>query len=194
MIQSAAQNRRTIFASTITTHNAPTNVTAPAIDEQAEPPAGSALTGNLGSWSAPGGAGPTSYNTQWESCDAEGSRCTAISGAVAQTYTTSAADVGHTLRMLVSAANYDGSTSALSEATGVVAGAATSGGDVEQAAGAASVGSPSAKPQVANGSDASEAARVSLAIRGPLNRTFALRAVRLHGTLVNSGGEPIAAR
>ena len=83
VIQSAAQNRRTIFAGTITTHNAPTNLTAPAIGGEAQPPVGSALTGSLGSWSAPSGAGPTSYGTQWESCDAEGSRCTAITGAVA---------------------------------------------------------------------------------------------------------------
>jgi hypothetical protein len=187
VVWSAAQNRRTIFASTVTTHNAPTNLTAPAIAGQAQPPVASALAGSPGAWSTPTGAGPNSYSMQWESCDAEGSRCTAISGAVAQAYTPTSADVGHTLRMLVSAANYDGSSTALSAATGIV-----TGGEAPPRGGAGVGGPASAAAPVANGSAASETAQLHLGVRGPVARRFALRALRLPGRLVNSGGQPIA--
>ena len=188
VVQSAAQNRRTIFASTITTHNAPTNLTAPAIAGQEQPSVETALTASPGAWSAPAGAGPTAYSTQWQSCDAEGSRCTAISGAVAATYTPASADVGHTLRMLVSAANYDGSTTALSGPTGVVAGTEAP----PRGAAGGGAGSLDREAPAANGSAASEAAQLHLGVRGPLARTFAARALRLPGRLMNSAGQPIA--
>jgi hypothetical protein len=187
LVQSAAQNGRTIFAGTITTHNAPSNLSPPAIAGQAQPVVGADVVGSPGAWSTPPGAGSIAYSQQWESCDAEGSRCTAIAGAVGQTYTPTSGDVGHALRMLVSAANDDGSTTSLSAATGVVPGGDSARGD------GAGVARPPGKPApLANGSAASEAARVRLGVRGSLARTFALRALHLPGTLVNSGGQPIA--
>jgi hypothetical protein len=187
VVQSAAQNRQTIFAGTVTTHNAPTNLTPPTIGGQAQPPVASALSGTPGVWASPAGAGSTSYSEQWESCEADGSRCTTISGAVGATYTPTSGDVGRTLRMLVSAANYDGASTALSAATRVVASAASAEGA------GAGVPRPAVMSGVApNGSAASEGARMRLGVRGPLVRTFALRALRLPGTLVNSGGQPIA--
>jgi hypothetical protein len=71
-------------------------------------------------WS--GGTSVTRYTYQWERCDAAGGGCTAISGATGQTYRLLPGDVGDTIRVLETAANFFGSaaTAATSTATGVV--------------------------------------------------------------------------
>jgi RHS repeat-associated protein len=70
------------------------------------------------------GASTLSYAYQWQRCNSTGGSCTSISGATKSTYTLASADVGHTLRVAVTATNLDGSavsTSLASVLVGVAA-------------------------------------------------------------------------
>ncbi len=78
---------------------------------------GDRLEVSAGSWS--GYPAPV-YAYQWQDCNAAGESCTAINGATAATYTPVAADVGHTLRVEVTASNSVGSGKATSAQTAVV--------------------------------------------------------------------------
>ncbi|MHB1834928.1 MAG: hypothetical protein ACYCXW_08175, partial [Solirubrobacteraceae bacterium] len=62
----------------------------------------------------------TTYTTQWQRCDSSGGSCASISGATWSSYTPVAADVGSTLRVVVTATDVDGSTQATSQASDVV--------------------------------------------------------------------------
>jgi hypothetical protein len=92
---------------------APANTTAPAVT--GTPQAGSTLTVSNGTWTN----SPTSFAYRWQRCT--GSTCTNIAGATQQSYTIADADVGHTLRAVVTASNADGSSTANSNQTSVVA-------------------------------------------------------------------------
>ena len=86
------------------------------------PVVGSVLTASTGSWS---GTGPFNYTYRWLRCPSSGSGgsgegCTAISGATFRRYTVRQADVGHRLRVRVTAANSEGSASSTSNATAIV--------------------------------------------------------------------------
>ena len=93
----------------------PSNTRLPSISGKAQD--GRLLTGYHGEWTG----SPTSYAYQWQSCDRAGGSCANIAGADSRRYTVSSGDVGHTLRVAVTAANADGSSSATSRPTGVVA-------------------------------------------------------------------------
>jgi hypothetical protein len=93
---------------------APGNSSAPAISGSAA--VGSTLSTSDGSWSG----SPTSFAYQWRDCDATGGACTDIPGATANTYVVTASDVGHTIRVVVTATNGGGSTPATSDATATV--------------------------------------------------------------------------
>jgi hypothetical protein len=84
---------------------------------------GQTLTTTTGSWT---GAAPISYAYQWQRCDASGSACASLPGANDSTYVVGTADVGGTLRVLVTASNASGSSSVPSTATPVVTGSASS--------------------------------------------------------------------
>jgi hypothetical protein len=92
----------------------PTPKTPPTISGTAE--VGVTLVATRGTWKN----SPTSFHFQWLRCDPTGSACLAISSATAKIYTPTFADVGHTLRVSVTARNSSGSTSASSAATAVV--------------------------------------------------------------------------
>jgi hypothetical protein len=98
----------------------PANTTAPAIAGTAQD--GQTLSASTGSWSG----SPTSYAYQWQRCDATGSGCGDLAGATAGSYAVSTADVGATLRVVVTAGNGGGSASAASAVTVVVASAPVS--------------------------------------------------------------------
>ena len=51
---------------------------------------------------------PTGYSYQWELCDTSGNNCSTILGATSHTYTLIAADIGHTIRVIETAANPGG--------------------------------------------------------------------------------------
>jgi hypothetical protein len=96
---------------------APQNTALPTIS--GTPREGNTLTANNGTWTN----SPTSYTYQWQRCDSGGASCTNITGANAKTYSVATADVEHTLRVIVTAVNADGSTPATSRANTVVSSA-----------------------------------------------------------------------
>jgi hypothetical protein len=94
---------------------APTNEVPPSISGYAL--VGEKLTASPGEWT---GHPMSPFAYQWEDCNAEGGGCSEITGAKSQTYTLIAGDVGHTIRVVVTASNASGSTPASSEVTAVV--------------------------------------------------------------------------
>jgi hypothetical protein len=99
---------------TVAAEKAPTNTALPSITGAAEE--GATLTASEGSWTG----SPTGYAYQWEDCNTSGEACSNISKATASTHKLGAGDVGHDLRVVVSATNAAGTTKATSEATGTV--------------------------------------------------------------------------
>ena len=96
----------------------PVNSTAPTVSGLTED--GQTLTAAEGSWSS---TSPLGYSYQWELCEASGEGCEQISGANEATISLVPGDVGSTLRVIVTATNGVGSSSASSPATSPVAAA-----------------------------------------------------------------------
>lgn len=94
---------------------APANTSPPTISGTAQQ--GQTLTATSGSWS---GTTPLAYTYQWQRCNSAGSSCAAIGGATSSTQALVAADVGSTMRVLVTATNTAGSAQGTSAATAVV--------------------------------------------------------------------------
>ena len=78
---------------------------------------GQTLTVGSGMWS---GTQPINYAYQWQRCNSTGGNCAPIAGATATAYTLTAADVGSTVEVAVTASNLAGSSTASSAATAVV--------------------------------------------------------------------------
>ncbi len=93
---------------------APSDTSPPTISGTAQ--AGETLTADHGQWTG----NPTSYGYQWQRCDKNGGSCAGISGADQRLYDLHSQDVGHTIRVRVTARNADGSSSDTSVPTGVV--------------------------------------------------------------------------
>jgi subtilase family protein len=91
---------------------APANSALPAISGFFHQ--GQTLTASDGEWTS-GAALFLAY--RWLRCDATGGACAAIAGARSKAYVANAADVGHSLRLRVTASNTGGSTKAVSAAT-----------------------------------------------------------------------------
>lgn len=94
----------------------PTSTAGPTISGTAQE--GQELSTTNGTWNG----SPTSYTYAWSRCDASGSSCAAIGSATAATYKAVAGDVGHTLRVTVTAKNSSGSGTATSAPSAVVSG------------------------------------------------------------------------
>jgi hypothetical protein len=106
--------------------NPPVNDGAlPAISGQ--PYDGQPLAGTTGSWT---GSPTISYAYQWQRCDSSGSGCSDIAGATGASYDLTAADLGSTIRLAVTATNGAGAVTSTSAASAVITSAepATSGG------------------------------------------------------------------
>lgn len=192
----AAQNSAVIYSGAITTKNAPSSTSLPSIEGAKQPLLGSALSGTPGTWSAPSAAGPLTYGFQWEQCDTQGQSCAPIPGATGQTYTPVASDLGHTLRLLVSASDNDGLTQAASMASAVVE-AKSEGPPPGPASGpspstlpSSGVQSPSTGPAPISATQAG--AELQLNTPARLRRAFAHRAFTLSGRLLSPNGAPIA--
>src|SRR4051794_2011569 len=95
---------------------APAPSALPAISGTAR--AGQILSSTTGTFT---GTAPLTYGRTWQRCDDTGANCAAIVGASAATYTLAAADVGKTIRVTVLATNVEGSASATSAPTAIVA-------------------------------------------------------------------------
>jgi hypothetical protein len=78
---------------------------------------GSVLTATTGTWT---GTQPITFTYQWQRCNSAGSGCAALAGAIGSSYTLTAADVGSTLVVVVTATNSVTSTAATSAATTIV--------------------------------------------------------------------------
>ena len=92
----------------------PASTVLPAIT--GTPQENSTLTGTNGTWTN----SPSKYEYTWLRCDKNGGACSAINGAIKNTYTVTSADVGATIRFRVVASNSAGSDTAMSAATAVV--------------------------------------------------------------------------
>ncbi|MGD0273197.1 MAG: hypothetical protein ABSB96_05680 [Gaiellaceae bacterium] len=96
---------------------APTNSVSPTISGTAKQ--GQTLSATTGTWA--GNPAPT-FAYQWRRCDSSGGSCSDISGAGSATYLLVLADVGSTIRVVVTATNSAGSATATSTQTGAIAG------------------------------------------------------------------------
>ena len=92
----------------------PKNTALPTISGTVE--SGQTLTATRGTWSG----SPTSFGFAWSRCDTGGNACAGIGGATAKIYTATDTDVGHSLRVTVTARNGSGAGKATSAPTGIV--------------------------------------------------------------------------
>ncbi|HJR94335.1 MAG TPA: hypothetical protein VJ807_02805 [Gaiellaceae bacterium] len=109
------QDTATSNPTAIVTAARPVNTTEPSISGTAR--VGSTLTANRGEWA---GQQPITYTYVWLRCNDKGDNCSEIQGANDTTYEVRDADTGRTIRVRVIARNDRGSTSAISNPTGVV--------------------------------------------------------------------------
>jgi hypothetical protein len=92
---------------------APVNRSRPFIS--GSPVVGSTLTAHNGAWT-----GAATFSHAWQQCDQNGNNCVAIAGAAGSTYGVRSSDVGHGIRVVVTATNKYGSTRATSNRTPLV--------------------------------------------------------------------------
>jgi hypothetical protein len=93
----------------------PVNTALPAVSGSAQ--TGSTLTGSSGTWTS---TETPSLAYQWKRCDSAGASCASVSGATGSSYTLASGDAGSTFRVVVTASNSGGSSSATSAQTAVV--------------------------------------------------------------------------
>jgi hypothetical protein len=98
----------------------PVNTAPPTVSGTAQ--VGQTLTAGNGTWSNT----PTSFAYQWVRCNAGGNSCVNVSNGTQRTYTLVGADSANTMRVRVTATNADGSATAESAQTAVVAPATSS--------------------------------------------------------------------
>ncbi len=97
---------------------APVNTCAPTLSGQTA--AGRTLTSSNGCWSNH----PTSYAYRWLRCDVNGASCATIAGATSKSYPLTSLDAGHTVIVLVTATNADGTTGPVNSKPSAVVSAA----------------------------------------------------------------------
>ncbi len=95
----------------------PANTVLPSISGLLK--VGQLLSTSAGTWS---GTAPISYTYQWQLCNLGGGDCSNIAKATSSTFLLSLLDLGLPLRVAVTATNVAGSTSATSNATGLIEG------------------------------------------------------------------------
>src|SRR4051794_36636755 len=103
-----------LILASIASATAPANTAAPAVTGSAT--VGGTLTVSNGTWSN----SPTGYSYQWQRCSSA-TTCTDINNAVGQSYVVRNADGGYRIRAEVRARNADGSSTADSNLTDVIA-------------------------------------------------------------------------
>lgn len=94
--------------------NVPVSSGTPTISGTAQE--GQTVSVSEGTWSG----SPTSFAYAWSRCDASGGSCSPIGGATAASYKPVTGDVGHTLRVTVTAKNANGSGQATSAPSAAV--------------------------------------------------------------------------
>lgn len=99
----------------ISSSGGPSNTVKPTVTGTAA--VGQELRSTIGTWTP----APTSSSRQWQRCAGDGTACLNITGATGVSYGVRLADVGHRLRVLVTAHTSGGAASAVSNPTAVVA-------------------------------------------------------------------------
>jgi hypothetical protein len=94
----------------------PVNTSPPTIS--GTPTVGQTLSASSGTWI---GNKPITFAFQWQRCDKVGGGCSAVAGATGAAFALTAADLDHTLRIVVTARNRAGSSSRTSVPTAVIA-------------------------------------------------------------------------
>lgn len=102
--------------------SAPVNTKVPTVSGSTVE--GSVVTVSPGTWT---GAGSITFTYQWLRCNSQGGGCSPISGATGTQYKLTASDVGHKVRVNVTARNAGGSTTVMSTESAVVASAGPAG-------------------------------------------------------------------
>jgi hypothetical protein len=97
----------------------PANTAAPAVTGTVAD--GSTVTAANGTWT---GTTPMTFTYQWQRCDTAGAACASLAGATGASYAIVAADIGSTLKVIVTATNGAGSATAPSAASATVTAAA----------------------------------------------------------------------
>jgi len=77
---------------------------------------GETVTAGNGSWAN----NPTSFAYRWQRCNSSGAGCADIAGATAKSYKLTSAEVGRTVRVLVTASNADGKETANSHPSPII--------------------------------------------------------------------------
>ena len=95
----------------------PSNTSPPTVT--GTPQQGKTLTAHNGTWSND----PSSFSYRWQRCSADGTGCNTIDSATQKQYVLTGHDVDRTIRIVVTASNADGPTSATSVATDVISSA-----------------------------------------------------------------------
>ena len=109
--QSSASSKVT---DVVSSKGGPVNTAKPTISGTVK--VGEELTASNGTWTG----GVKSYAYQWQRCETSGSGCVDVTGASGSTYGVRAADVGKSLRVIVTATNASGSTATSSVVTAAV--------------------------------------------------------------------------
>jgi hypothetical protein len=109
------QDTATSNPTAVVTAARPVNTAEPSISGTAR--VGSTLEANRGQWA---GDQPITYSYVWLRCNDKGDNCSEIQGENDTSYQVREADSGRTIRVRVIARNDRGSTSAISNPTGVV--------------------------------------------------------------------------
>ena len=95
---------------------APQNTATPGVSGPVAD--GGTLTADAGDWT---GTPDITFTYRWERCDAQGAECAAVTGATGRTYDLNGEEIGHTLRVAVTAHNAGGTATATSATTAPVA-------------------------------------------------------------------------
>jgi 5-hydroxyisourate hydrolase-like protein (transthyretin family) len=126
------------------------------------------------------------YSYAWQDCDSTGANCTTISGGEGTEYKPTPADVGHTIRAVVTAIDTDGDTQLTTSQSSLVL--PTQGSLGAGPGGGSAIGGT---PGVPNGAFASENALLYLGVPATISESYQRRAFRLNGRLLNKEGHPI---
>ena len=115
VVAAAAASLLVPLSGTAQPQAAPTNTAPPTITGIAAK--GETLAASTGTWS---GTPPIDFSYRWLRCDDDGADCDEIAAATNATYVLVDGDVGHRIRVRVTASNGEGTATVLSEATAEV--------------------------------------------------------------------------
>lgn len=167
---SDGQDTATSNPTAVVTSAKPFNTTEPSISGTAK--VGNTLRANRGQW---GGDTPITYSFVWLRCADKGDNCGEIQGANDPEYEVRDSDIGRTIRVRVIARNDRGSTSAISNPTGVIgsnqapappSGSSVAVGDLKAAGDRLVVATVQFSPNPVTSRTAAITARVRVTARG----------------------------